>query len=201
MSRGCEFGKQASRFAASQCDRCLSIQVHSGPAKRFYFDKLLHSTIFVLSQANISTSACNQHLRRCHQHLRCADFFPQERYQITFRTATINIVWVLRWKYYLFRFWIWPWRSKQNRICATSSTDHSIRLHDGSKMRTILFKYAQLRTYDVHRYHARNVGTLCASLAIRNSGRNRCYATCWLDHCGDQAHSVQRQAMRMMPSC
>ena len=35
-----------------------------------------------------------------------------------------------------------------------------------------------------------------------NSGRNRCDATCWLDHCGDQAHSVQRQAaaMRMMHS-
>jgi hypothetical protein len=55
----------------------------------------------------------------------------------------------------------------QSRICATSSTDHSIRLHDGSKMRTILFKYAQLRTYDVHRYHARNVGTLCVSLTMR----------------------------------
>jgi hypothetical protein len=56
----------------------------------------------------------------------------------------------------------------QSRICATSSTDHSIRLHIGSKMRTILFKYAQLRTYDVHRsYHARNVGTFCASLTMR----------------------------------
>ncbi len=36
--------------------------------------------------------ACNQHLRKCHQHLRCVDFSPQERNQITFRTATINIV-------------------------------------------------------------------------------------------------------------
>ncbi len=42
----------------------------------------------------------------------------------------------------------------QSRICATSSTDHSIRLHDGSKMRTILFKYAQfeptMRTAIMH---------------------------------------------------
>jgi hypothetical protein len=96
MSRGCEFAKQASdlqlgsSFATGQVS---IIYYSSGPARFFFhFDKLLQSTIFVLSQANISTSACNQHLRKCNQHLRCADFFPQERYQITFRTATINIV-------------------------------------------------------------------------------------------------------------
>jgi hypothetical protein len=34
--------------------------------------------------------------------------FPQERCRIIFKTSTINlnIDWVLRWKYYVFRFWV-----------------------------------------------------------------------------------------------
>jgi hypothetical protein len=91
MSRGCEFAKQASdlQLGSSFATGQVSIIYYSSGQARFFFhfDKLLQSTIFVLSQANISTSACNQHLRKCNQHLRCADFFPQERYQITFRTS------------------------------------------------------------------------------------------------------------------
>ncbi len=44
-------------------------------------------------------------------------------------------------------------------------------------------------------------GPCARASQIHNSGRKRCDATCWLDHCGDQPHSVQRQAMRMMHSC
>jgi hypothetical protein len=93
MSHGCEFAKQASDLQLGSSFATEQVSIIP-PALRHFFhlDKLLQSTIFVLSQANISTSACNQHLRKCNQHLRCADFFPQERYQITFRTATINIV-------------------------------------------------------------------------------------------------------------
>jgi len=80
----------------------------------------------------------------------------------------------------------------QCRKCATTSTNYSIRMHE-SKMRAILYKYAQLR---------------CAPLSCpkrgdlvrepHNASRNHCDATCWLDYCGDNAHSVQRQALRMM---
>ncbi len=84
----------------------------------------------------------------------------------------------------------------QCRTCA-ASTNYRIRMHE-SKMCALLFKYAQLR---------------CAPLSCakrgdlarepHNAARNRCNATFWLDHNGDHAHSVQRQAVRMHshPSC
>lgn len=82
----------------------------------------------------------------------------------------------------------------QCRKCATTSMNYSIRMHE-SKMRKVLFKCAQLR---------------CAPLSCpkrgdlvrepHNAARNHCYATYWLDYCGDKAQSVQRQAMRIMHS-
>ncbi len=56
--------------------------------------------------------------------------------------------------------------------------------------------FSNMHNYDVHRYNARNVGTLCAR-APHNAARNCCDATFGLDHNGDQAHSVQRQAVHM----
>ena len=58
--------------------------------------------------------------------------------------------------------------------------------------------FANLFSYDQHRYHARNVGTLCGNVCeLDNASRNRCDATRWRDDFSDQAHSTQRQAMRM----
>ncbi len=45
------------------------------------------------------------------------------------------------WKYYVFHFWIWPLHLVQNMH---SRNEYRIRIHE-SKMRAILFKYAQLR--------------------------------------------------------
>jgi hypothetical protein len=138
----------------------------------------------------------------------------------------------------------------QSRTCATTSTDNSIRLHDGSKMRTILFKICTVTNINIEslsidvctenivcfifeyghgtqcractasmnysiRMHESKMCALlfkyaqlrCPPLSCakrrdlvrepHNAARNHCDATFWLDHNGDQAHSVQRQAVRM----
>ena len=112
----------------------------------------------------------------------CSDFDPSRRMPNYFQNSDHQyriIDFCLRWKY---------GHGTQCRTCA-ASTNYRIRMNK-TKMPAILFKYhgtAKLR---------------CAPLSCpkrgdlvrepHNAARNRCNATCWLDHCGDQAHSAQR---------
>jgi hypothetical protein len=59
MSRGCESAKQASDLQLRSSSFATGVYSLRPSVIFFHFEKLLHtdSTIFVLSQANISTSA------------------------------------------------------------------------------------------------------------------------------------------------
>jgi hypothetical protein len=141
-----------------------------------------------------------------------AELFSEQQPSISFEFCAENII------CFVFEYG----HGTHSRTCATSSTDHSIGLHDGSKMRTILFKictftiinikslsidvcaennmcfilnmamaisaehappqqiiayecmnprcaqsFSNMHSYNVHRYHERNVVTLCSILTIR----------------------------------
>lgn len=79
----------------------------------------------------------------------------------------------------------------QFRQCATSSTDCGIHMHE-SKMRKSVYKFIQLRSAPLS---CKKRGDIVCEL--ENASRNRCDATRWRDDFSDQAHSTQRQAMRM----